>query len=204
MRFTNTIHPPAGATALLPSANKQVRGLGWWYLPAVLLMTMVMLVTALLVDNIQRRYPEYWWTPLPLGKVPKEKDVEAGNEIRREMTRRSRRASEGGSTSDSGPDELWEEKGRVEEEDIRGSNRTLVDSGDDDEKKQEVLVIDMEGVHMPEWMSARLGIAENKVLEQMHALILQRCRENAELVEDSDKDGSPPKRIRSQATHKGH
>src|SRR5690606_33602366 len=81
MRFTTTIHPPAGATALLPSINKQVRGLDWWYIPAVLLMSVLMLVTALIVDNIQRRYPEYWWTPQPLGKVPSDEDIEAGGKI---------------------------------------------------------------------------------------------------------------------------
>jgi hypothetical protein len=41
--------------------------LGWWLLPLVLLASMLMLATALIVNNgLGRRFPVYWWTPVDL------------------------------------------------------------------------------------------------------------------------------------------
>ncbi|KAJ6474224.1 HPP family-domain-containing protein [Mycena sanguinolenta] len=65
MQITGTIHPPAGATAFLAAVDAEVYGIGWYYLPVVLLSSTLVLVSALLVNNIQRRYPAYWWTPAP-------------------------------------------------------------------------------------------------------------------------------------------
>ncbi|KIW77533.1 hypothetical protein Z517_09979 [Fonsecaea pedrosoi CBS 271.37] len=67
MSFTKTIHPPAGATALLAATNQEIQDLGWWLLPLVLLAAMLMLASALVVNNLSgRRYPVYWWTPVDL------------------------------------------------------------------------------------------------------------------------------------------
>ncbi|KAL8807155.1 MAG: hypothetical protein Q9182_000837 [Xanthomendoza sp. 2 TL-2023] len=63
MQVTDTTHPPAGATALLAAIDEDVRGLGWYLLPVVLLSSVLVLVTALLVNNIQRRYPVFWIQP---------------------------------------------------------------------------------------------------------------------------------------------
>ncbi|KAH9922501.1 HPP family-domain-containing protein [Fomitopsis serialis] len=63
MQITGTTHPPAGATALLPALDDDVWHLSWYYLPVVLLSSMLVLVTALLVNNVQRRYPTFWFTP---------------------------------------------------------------------------------------------------------------------------------------------
>lgn len=69
MVLTNTVHPPAGATAL--TAVVQASELGWFLIPVMLLGTVLMLAAALLLNNIQRRYPMYWWTPLSVvRKVP--------------------------------------------------------------------------------------------------------------------------------------
>ena len=76
MTFTNTIHPPAGATALLAAVDSQIEQLGWYLLPLVLLSTALMLVTALVVNNMQRQYPLYWWTPADVGRKKKSDDVE--------------------------------------------------------------------------------------------------------------------------------
>lgn len=76
MTLTKTIYPPAGATALLASVDPQVEALGWYLPPFVLLSSMLMLVTSLLINNIQRRYPTYWWTPADLGKDKAGKDIE--------------------------------------------------------------------------------------------------------------------------------
>ncbi|KAI1323794.1 HPP-domain-containing protein [Xylariaceae sp. FL0255] len=63
MMFTKTLHPPAGATALLPMIETSINGLGWYYLPIILLSSVVMITIALLTNNIQRSYPAFWWSP---------------------------------------------------------------------------------------------------------------------------------------------
>lgn len=63
MQFTRTTHPPAGATALLPAVDPAVRRLGWYYLPVVLLSAVFLMLTALLVNNVQRRWPLWWFEP---------------------------------------------------------------------------------------------------------------------------------------------
>lgn len=63
MQITNTVHPPAGATAILPALNEEIMNLSWYYLPIVLLTSALALVVALFTNNIQRRYPVFWFTP---------------------------------------------------------------------------------------------------------------------------------------------
>lgn len=67
MTLTNTVHTPGGATALLAAVDPTVNALGWMFIPLVLLATVLMLSVALLVNNIQRRYPMYWWSPNEVG-----------------------------------------------------------------------------------------------------------------------------------------
>jgi CBS-domain-containing membrane protein len=76
MQFTKTTHPPAGATALIPIVDEAVNRIGWYYLPVVLLSSTMVLVTALLLNNIQRRYPTFWWTARPI--VAPSKQAEGG------------------------------------------------------------------------------------------------------------------------------
>ncbi|KAF8156574.1 HPP family-domain-containing protein [Crassisporium funariophilum] len=63
MHMTGTTHPPAGATALLAALNPDIRQMGWYYLPVVLLTSTLALVVALITNNIQRRYPVFWFHP---------------------------------------------------------------------------------------------------------------------------------------------
>ncbi|KAF9528348.1 HPP family-domain-containing protein [Crepidotus variabilis] len=63
MQMTATTHPPAGATALLAAVNPEIRKLGWYYLPVILLSSALALGVALITNNIQRRYPVYWHKP---------------------------------------------------------------------------------------------------------------------------------------------
>lgn len=63
MSVTNNVHPPAGATALIAVVDGPSRELGWLMIPLVLLSCAIMMVVALLVNNIQRRFPVYWWSP---------------------------------------------------------------------------------------------------------------------------------------------
>ncbi|KAJ7889779.1 HPP family protein [Mycena olivaceomarginata] len=63
MQITKTTHPPAGATALLAAVSPEIYSMGWYYLPVVLLSSTLVLISALLINNIQRRYPVYWFEP---------------------------------------------------------------------------------------------------------------------------------------------
>jgi hypothetical protein len=77
MGLTNTVHPPAGATALLAATSPEIVRLGWFLVPLVLLGVVLMLFVACLVNNIQRRFPVYWWTATPLPLItPPQKDIE--------------------------------------------------------------------------------------------------------------------------------
>ncbi|KAF8958864.1 HPP family-domain-containing protein [Flammula alnicola] len=68
MQITGTTHPPAGATALLAAVNSDIRDIGWYYLPVVLLTSTLALAVALITNNIQRRYPLFWLKPSPPAK----------------------------------------------------------------------------------------------------------------------------------------
>ncbi|RDA94736.1 hypothetical protein CP533_6781 [Ophiocordyceps camponoti-saundersi (nom. inval.)] len=68
MNLTGTVHPPAGATALLAVVDPRLVSLGWLLLPIVLLGCALMLAVALLINNIERRFPLYWWTAQDLSR----------------------------------------------------------------------------------------------------------------------------------------
>ena len=46
--------------------NEEIRDIGWYYLPVVLLTSALALVVALITNNIQRRYPVFWFYPSPV------------------------------------------------------------------------------------------------------------------------------------------
>ena len=76
MTLTETVYPPAGATALLAAVDPTLSQLGWYLLPLVLLSAVLTLVSSLLINNIQRQYPLYWWTPADLSKKVSSTDIE--------------------------------------------------------------------------------------------------------------------------------
>ncbi|KZT23184.1 HPP-domain-containing protein [Neolentinus lepideus HHB14362 ss-1] len=76
MQITGTTHPPAGATALLAAVNQEVYEIGWYYLPVVLLSSTLVLAVALLVDNIQRRYPLFWFSPAEVISAKPSEELE--------------------------------------------------------------------------------------------------------------------------------
>ncbi|KAJ7510830.1 HPP family protein, partial [Mycena galericulata] len=82
MQITATTHPPAGATALLAAVDAEVYVMGWYYLPVVLLSSILVLASALVINNIQRRYPVFWLAPTIPGVAtmrPRSEDPE--NEV---------------------------------------------------------------------------------------------------------------------------
>jgi len=76
MGLTKTVHPPAGATALLCATEPAITALGWLFLPMIILGTTLLLAVALLLNNIQRQFPVYWWTPADLRLPLKVDDIE--------------------------------------------------------------------------------------------------------------------------------
>lgn len=83
MALTKTVHPPAGATALLAVVDSRLVGIGWFLLPVMALGCGLMLGVAMLVNNIQRRFPIYWWTPEDLRQkrpmfLRRKQDPESG------------------------------------------------------------------------------------------------------------------------------
>lgn len=52
-----------GATALLAAVNSEITDLGWYYLPVILLSSTLALCVSLIVNNMQRRYPVFWFKP---------------------------------------------------------------------------------------------------------------------------------------------
>jgi len=67
MALAGTVHPPAGATALLAVVDNGAVELGWLLIPVVMLGCVLMQCIALLINNIQRRFPAYWWSPEETG-----------------------------------------------------------------------------------------------------------------------------------------
>jgi len=65
MQLTHTVHPPASATALISvTGGKIIYDLGYWYvLCPTGLGIAIMMVVAMLMNNVARRYPTHWWNP---------------------------------------------------------------------------------------------------------------------------------------------
>ena len=79
MGITKTVHPPAGATALLCSSNMALVALGWDLLWMVGLGSCLMVGVALMINNLGRTWPVYWWTPVdlePKGMAERGDDLE--------------------------------------------------------------------------------------------------------------------------------
>lgn len=98
MSLTGTMHPPAGATALLGVTSNDVSRIGWLLIPMVVLSAAMMFVVAFIVNNVQRRFPTYWWTPEEVGSFwARRREARAGKAADPEALKNTRSAS-GGST----------------------------------------------------------------------------------------------------------
>ena len=84
MHLTKTTHPPAGATALLPCIDQHIWALRWYFLPVLLLSSTIVLVSAMLLMNIQRQYPKFWVAQIPPAH-PAEKSDEKVVEKKTEL-----------------------------------------------------------------------------------------------------------------------
>ncbi|KAA8629075.1 hypothetical protein SMACR_09220 [Sordaria macrospora] len=180
MALTGTVHPPAGATALMAVLDDKVQGLGWFLMAPVMLGCVIMLVCALLVNNIRRRFPFYWWSPEKTGGFWSGKKGEGQGEGVSEKEG-EKGVGKAGSSSESGgglergarSDERLREGDGEGDVDIEAqSGGTLTESGDDDDdddgedsegrirkkKKQDGglrVVIMRGGVEIPEGLNLR-------------------------------------------------
>ena len=68
MGATNSVYPPGGATALMAAVDGKVEVLGWMLVPLIVLGTVLMILWALIINNIQRRFPLYWFTAREVGR----------------------------------------------------------------------------------------------------------------------------------------
>lgn len=80
MGMAKTVHPPAGATALLAATSPEITELGWFLVPLIMLGALLMLALACILNNIQRQFPIYWWTPANLSRHKME-DIEGNREM---------------------------------------------------------------------------------------------------------------------------
>lgn len=86
MSIFNCVHPPSGASALMPLVDEGIREMGWWYLPAHLISSVLMVCVACITNNVLRKYPQYWWTSYKKEVI---KDDEEMQEIKKIEPERS-------------------------------------------------------------------------------------------------------------------
>ncbi|KAF5660140.1 HPP family protein [Fusarium heterosporum] len=98
MALTKTIHPPAGATALIAVVDDRILGLGWFFIAVVAFNCTVMFGVALLVNNVQRAFPVYWWTPVDLKSLRAERQMEKPVDIENKGERFDSRTDDGSDT----------------------------------------------------------------------------------------------------------
>jgi hypothetical protein len=82
MLLMGTVHPPGGASAVLAATSPEIIAMGWYFVPLVMYGTVLMTAVGLIVNNIQRQFPVYWWTPIDLRELQrkrKEGDAEKGS-----------------------------------------------------------------------------------------------------------------------------
>lgn len=63
MQVTKCVHPPGGATALIPAVTTAILEIKWFYIGVVALSSIIQVAVACLINNIERKYPLYWWAP---------------------------------------------------------------------------------------------------------------------------------------------
>ncbi|KAJ4318766.1 DNA repair protein rad16 [Neodidymelliopsis sp. IMI 364377] len=87
MVLTGTVHPPGGASAVLAATEPAITAMGWYFVGLVAWGATLMLIVGLFINNIQRQFPIYWWTPLDIRKARKQ-DIETVPDARGGVERR--------------------------------------------------------------------------------------------------------------------
>jgi hypothetical protein len=147
MLLTNTVHPPGGASAVLAATEPAITAMGWYFVGLVMWGTTLMVLVGLVINNIQRQFPIYWWTPLDIRKAKKEDeetvpDARGGIE-RRETQDKQKYDREDGRIRITGAEVLLPcdlslnaDEAKVLER-LRERLRRKVDESKDDEKEKD-------------------------------------------------------------------
>lgn len=77
MAVFNCVHPPAGALALLPSVDEDIRMVGWWVLPIHLVLSVLIVAVTCVTVNFWRVYPTCWWSLGVCGKYWQQRTPDA-------------------------------------------------------------------------------------------------------------------------------
>lgn len=64
---------------MLAATSPEITEMGWYFVGLVMWGTTLMLLVGLVINNIQRQFPMYWWTNLPLRETVRD-DVEVGED----------------------------------------------------------------------------------------------------------------------------
>lgn len=152
MGITKTVHPPAGATALLCATEAAITELGWWFLALILLGCMLMLVSALLINNLIRKFPIYWWTPADLEAIKKDKrgqgDVEKASQAAKEEEQKKESERNLSASSET------EVASSKQDGDELAATKTGQPSQNVLATKEHQIVIDNEKIVIPDWLKA--------------------------------------------------
>jgi hypothetical protein len=151
MLLTGTVHPPGGASAVLAATSPDITNMGWYFVGLVMWGTTLMVLVGLIINNIQRQFPIYWWTPLDLRKA-KAEDIETWPDAKGGVERRrtgERTESEDGDEKPSGitisafdvlvPEDLSLNKEEIEL--LEGLRARLRKRRDGDESSQSLDVV---------------------------------------------------------------
>ncbi|KAJ8116761.1 hypothetical protein OPT61_g1896 [Boeremia exigua] len=81
MLLTGSVHPPGGASAVLAATEPAITAMGWYFVGLVAWGATLMVIVGLFINNIQRQFPLYWWTPLDIRRAKKQ-DIETRSDAR--------------------------------------------------------------------------------------------------------------------------
>ncbi|KAF9695252.1 hypothetical protein EKO04_006850 [Ascochyta lentis] len=87
MLLTGTVHPPGGASAVLAATEPAITAMGWYFVGLVAWGATLMIIVGLILNNIQRQFPVYWWTPLDIRRAKKQ-DIETVPDARGGLERK--------------------------------------------------------------------------------------------------------------------
>lgn len=90
MLLTGTVHPPGGASAVLAATEPAITAMGWYFVGLVMWGATLMIIVGLFINNIQRQFPVYWWTPLDVRRAKKQ-DIETVPDARGGLERKESR-----------------------------------------------------------------------------------------------------------------
>ncbi|KAI5949594.1 hypothetical protein KGF54_005471 [Candida jiufengensis] len=159
MSMTNCIHPPAGASAILPSIDEQIRSMSWWYLPVQIISSVLIIVVACITGNVFRSYPVYWWSA-GAGLAKKKKQIIKDEETEVGKMQDNESNAKEGKVSDSSDYTRNESNNDVQ---VTETN----EEGIDRLKGTDKVVITMDAITIPEYLD--LGEVERDWLVSLQS-----------------------------------